>query len=496
MVDNIVIRTTTPRSDGATESSPAADTTALRPSVGGRTSLDTEDSFFGAFRVVQPPPSAESAWRTLTLDAQTLDRMPSQQLMQLLADLSPDISRALWDFLRMANPGWEIVTFIPGTEEPAPQAQARLDTFFALLADLYGSFDVIVGRLFIGAFLRGALMAELVLDGDGRIPVDLATPDPSSARFQRVTDPVRGVIWQLGQWQRGGFLPLDRPTVRYLPLDPLPGSPYGRAMAAPALFSSVFLIGLLHDLRRVVSQQGYPRLDLILNLQQMYDRAPADVQQDPEAWQTWVNDTLAEIKQTYAQLQPDDAFVHTDIVSVNKPVGTVDAQSLGAVDSLLKNLERMTMRGLKSTPLLFAGGDGGTSEANANRQWEVYAASIKSVQHLCENLLERLFSLALQAQGIVATVQFRFAELRAAELYRDEQTRQLKNANTFAEYAAGWISQDEAAQATVGHAPDQDVPRAWPSGPSSEVPVAPPPTPPSNPDPGSNRTPLRVIERT
>jgi hypothetical protein len=92
------------------------------------------------------------------------------------------------------------------------------------------------------------------------------------------------------------------------------------------------------------------------------------------------------------------------------------------------------------------------------------------MQHLLETLLEGLLTLALQAQGIRATVRFRFAELRAAELLRDAMTEQLNIANASALYAAGWISQDEAAEMVVGHPADAPAPRApvagaeWPAG--------------------------------
>src|SRR5690606_28043428 len=138
-----------------------------------------------------------------------------------------------------------------------------------MLDDHYGSVDIVFGRLFMSAFLRGALFAELVLDSGGRVPVDLATPDPISVRFRRVQDPQRGPIWQPGQWQGGEFVPLDRPTVRYTPVDPFPGSPYGRPLAAPSLFTTLFLLAMLHDIRRVVQQQGYPRLDISLDTEKM-----------------------------------------------------------------------------------------------------------------------------------------------------------------------------------------------------------------------------------
>lgn len=440
---------------------PTLQTETARRLAGGRLSVDRPADLFGTPRILVPG-SADHNWRTLDLDTGTLDRISSAELMELLVDVSPDISRALWDFLRLCNPGWEAAALLG--EEPDEAGQIALDAFLGALGALYGSVDVVLDRLFMGAFLRGGMLGELVLDKRGRLPIDLATPDPETVRFRLANDDERGQVWQLCQQQGPGrTVPLDRPTVAYVPVDPLPGSPYGRPLASPALFSSLFLLGLLHDLRRVVAQQGYPRIDLAVSMEKLQAAMPDDLADDQEAMKGWVAAVISEVQTVYGGLEPDDAYIHTDVIAVNRPVGAVDASSLGAVDGLIKALERMLTRALKTMPLLMAD-TAGASEANANRQWEVHAAGIKSLQHRAESLLGRLLTLALQAQGLRATVRFRFAELRAAELLRDAQAEALQIANARAKYDAGYIGQAEAAQIVVGHAPDQPEPRVASSG--------------------------------
>src|SRR5262249_29468112 len=46
-------------------------------------------------------------WYDLDLDAESLSKLAPAKLLELMTDVSPDISRAMWDFLRMCNPGWE-----------------------------------------------------------------------------------------------------------------------------------------------------------------------------------------------------------------------------------------------------------------------------------------------------------------------------------------------------------------------------------------------------
>jgi len=409
-------------------------------------------------------PDREVDWRALNLDRATLDRIGTADLVHLMADVSPEISGALWHFIRFCNPGWEAVALRPGTEKMDVKAQARLGDFLDLLGQTYGAVDVVWNMLFVTGFLRGAFFAELVADDRGRLPVDLVAVDPHAARYRRHKDPLRGEVWQLGQMVNNTWIPLDVATIGYVPVDPLPGgAPYGRSLVTPAVFSALFLLSLLHDLRRVVAQQGYPRLDLEVRLEELINSMPDEFEQDANKQQGWVKAVIDEVAAVYGQLEPDDAYVHTDIVKVNRPVGAVDASSLGAVDSLIRAVERMATRGLKTMPLLM-GSNEAVSETHANRQWEIHVAGVKALQHLAEQLLERLLTLALEMQGIQAVVRFRFAELRASEQFRDAQTEAMRIANARAKYEAGWVGQNEAAQEVTGHPADAPAPRVSAAG--------------------------------
>lgn len=413
-----------------------------------------------AAELLKEPGDPIDDWRNLDLGRRPFDKRTPAEMLEHLTNTSPEVSRALWDFLRFCNPGWEVRAVKQGNPDvEVTKGTQALNEFMDVLKGNYGSADVVIGRLFIGAWMRGGFFGEVVLGKDGKTPVDIATPDPGSVRFKAEDDPIRGEIWQLYQLQDMDMVRLDRPTVRYIPVDPLPGSPYGRSPAYPGLFACLFLLSILYDIRRVVSQQGYPRIDIAISLERLQQAMPDSLDDDPEALNTWIQGAIQEVADAYESLEPDDAYVHTDVITVNRPVGTVDSNSLGAIGGLITALERMSVRALKTMPLMMGITDG-VSEANANRQWEIHVAGIKSLQHLGESLLEHLLSQALQSQGIPAVAQFRFSELRAAEMLRDEQVRQLNVQNTMLEFEAGWISQDEAAQKVVGHDAVEKQPRA------------------------------------
>jgi hypothetical protein len=439
--------------------------------------------FASALQTVAPF-SADRYWRDLVLDKDPMSKISPWKLMELMADVSPEISRALSDFVLMCNPGYEARAVRPGTDDQDKEAQKELDSILATLRKLYGSPKVVIDRLFTNAALRGAFFSEAVLDEAGRELVDLVTPDPAYVAFRRVPDPIRGAVWQLGQWQNGQFVVLDRPTISYIPIQPLPGRPEGRPLFSSALFCALFLLGVLHDLRRVIQQQGYPRIDIEIDLEKLRDSMPEDMGSDPQEFMDWAEGVVKLVQSVYSGLEPDDAYIHASFIQVNKQtVGATNTSSLGAIDGLFKALERMTTRAAKSMPLLMATTDG-VSEANANRQWEIYAAFIKSIQQLGETMLEHQFGLAMQAKGVYASVDFKFAELRAAELLRDAQVELLNTQTARMQYDNGSISADEMAQKSAGKAKaDAPAPRQAPSpGNNGATDAA-----NTNPDPGSNR---------
>lgn len=487
------------RANGGSGLVMGADAKSVKHTPLGRRSRKTWDKkhndiglFGGRFATILEPDDHEGDWHRLELDRETLHKVRPQELLKILANVSPPFSRAVWDYMRLCDAGHEIKVYRSGTEEVDETAKAALDAIIRELKNNYGSMKSITTRLFMNGYLRGAMLAEIVLNAQREV-VDFVVPDAYTARFKKISDTERGDRWQLGQLQDGKFVPLEYDTIRYMAHDEWPGSPYGRSPALPGLFPCLFLIGLTHDLRRVVAQQGYPRIDISLDLEKLAAAFPIIHRNGGENWDRLIDDTLSTITDVYAQLEPEDAFVHTDDQSVNRPVGTLDGNSIQASDTLIRALERMAVQALKTMPLMFGITDG-VSEANANRQWEIQAAAVKSLQHMAETVLEDLFQVGLAAQGFICDVKWRFSELRASELQRDEQTVMIRTQNAGYIRDQGWMTELEAAEYGLGRPPSPKVVKELEKRPIKKPvePVEPgnspqnPPPADADPDPGEN----------
>ena len=426
----------------------------MRALAGGRLSRDSESTLLGAYgSILDVPESPESDWRRLNLDANTLDRLPPSVLSVILADLSPDVSMALWNWLRLCNPGWTCIVTRPGTSDPDLPAQSLLDAFLASLRGPYVNqtpgANVVIGMALSSLFLRGSALLELVLDARGRVPVNIAVPDPIYARYKKVKDPVYGDGYELGQYQNQKWVPFDRPTIISVPLDPLPTGPYGRPVAGSSLNTVLFLVAVFNDLRRVIQQQGWPRMDLEVDLPALLAAMPPE-SDDPTALQNWAQEAIDQIVTVYNALEPDEAYVHLNTTKVNGVAGAVGSAGLAAIAAIVQGLERRMARALKTQPM-FLGITDSSTESQAKQQVAMQAAGIRAVQHALEDAITRLLKIALEVQGVLADVEFRFSELRALEADANASTDAAEIANWEAKVRNGWATADEAAMAVMGH---------------------------------------------
>lgn len=385
-------------------------------------------------------PDATVAMKAQFFDVDALTRVPHHKLVDQVIDASPEISRALWDFLRMSVAGYDVRVFYPGTNRARPhrRGQQILDEFRDTLKWKHGDESVIYREMLANGYTRGAMILELEMDDQGLYPVDLASPDPAVFCFKLIDDK-----WKLGQYQGPDWIEMDRITFRHVQLDKRGSRPEGHAPITGALFPALFLLGLFQDLRRVIANQGYPRLDIAVDTEQLAALLDDERFQSIEDFDDAADQLISIIQSKIADVGPGDAYVHLDLVKFTGVIGAI-TNELRGIDSIITSLERMVARGLKSTALNMIITDT-AGESNANRQWEMYTESIKSVQNPAEVLIETVYELALRAYGIIADVSFKFATVRAAEAFRDAQTKRAEIENAGYMQDRGWLTPTEAA---------------------------------------------------
>lgn len=417
-------------------------------------------SFFSSLAVFSP----NSKWRKFALQEKVslaeLQNIPIEDIAELLADVSPEVSLALHIRTILSNAGYKIEARKMDSDDVDEDANNELKAIRKCLSRYYGTEDVIYNQAFLTIWLRGGFLAELVLQDNLEDFADIATPDPKTLRFRKIKDEVRGDIWEYGQYQNGTFIPFnDFQQIKYVPFMPFPNKREGRPLISSSFFIAVFIMAVLRDFKRVIQQQGYPRNDVSIDFSKMQNLIPDNAQNDPAELEKWAKRAVSDITTYIEGLEPDETYVHGEFIEMNQPVGAMSGNILSGFDSLFNALERIAARGCKVPPL-FMGIIENVSEANANRQFEAFIKDLQSGQEIVQNTFIDLYELALQAKGFAARVHFEFETNRQSERVRDAQANLLEAQHAAFCYFMGWYSQEQAARfGAKVETPDQDEPR-------------------------------------
>lgn len=407
----------------------------------------------------------DALWISMDFSENIFTQLGNADILRVLSGLSPDVSKALWDYNRMINPGYTIKALRDGKVDEA--AQLALEQVLEEHIKAWGSIEALISQFVSSFFIYGAIASDLRESENSWLVEPLS---PVTIRFKKGGE--TGLPWIAHQLEATGSYQLKKIESRYFlysALDPIVGQPYGSPIAGPVAFTSVFLLSLVRDLRRVISQQGYPRIDIAVDVEKLIQNSPPEVASDPDALSDWVNSLMDEIATVYAKLEPDSAYIHSDVVAVNSPVG-LSGNALDSLDEFIAVLERWTLRSLKTTQILMSSVET-LSKEGATRQWEVFLTGIRNLQKLISAALSTQFTRILAIAGIRSKVVFELEALTISEQMRYAQVLSIVISNAQRMYLAGWISQDEASMMAVNKTAYLPEPLQLPSalGPFPEV---------------------------
>lgn len=406
---------------------------------GGRATQLTEmDSGNAGFDGVLPIPDPTVSWRTLETQRKHLLNLPYTNLSQMALDLSPQVNKGLWDFVRYGNPGIVV-------EDSNTRAEDAVNAFYKEIGCYYGNAKNHFDSMWSSIFVFGGLFTELVLNRGATRPIDISVNDALSVRFRLVDHPERGQTHEMGQQTRFGFKSHENnPLVRYIGFDRVGNNPYGRPLIAPSVHASLFLLGLISDLRRMIANQGLSRIDYALEAEEilrLIDRNP-DIANDDEATAQFIEGQINNIKSVLSNLDVDQDYVHLSTVSVNYATSPTQT-NLNGLDTLVSNLQRDVVNGMKSISGLSNMLDS-TTETHITRQLEYYIAAVGSVQEEFGELLSDYANIGNQVQGIRSNTSVKFKKQRAGDRKTIADTEKVQTDTILAKFQAQVISRDEA----------------------------------------------------
>ncbi len=454
------------------------------PLAGGRQSVPTNWNPLGlsGYHFV-----VRREYQDLDLSNINIGDYEATQLLEVLADLSPDVSRAVWNVLRVAG---SQLTFqvVDKNDEDDLQGQAIVDEVVGRLNITAGGISNLIVQLIMTAYLQGAICMDIAPTAKLDDVEDFFPVNPITIYFMRDENQFP-IPYQRQPLFWGSIIaPFRRMNTQlflYTPIDPYVDDVYGRPPAAPVLQVVFFQTQVLRDLQRVIHSQGWPKIDISVLTDIIMQHMPADIKIDPQQQQDWINARLNEITSAYNNMNPEDAYIHPDYVEVSSDAAKA-GESLFNVEGLLRVIRMQLISALKQLPVLM-GEHLGSTETYSVIELAIFTQSIEVFRQPVGHMLSRALEVALQLRGHVAVVRPKWAPIQVQSRMAIALADAQEAANQVYYRDQGWITQDTAAIKLTGSNAVSEVPPIY-----TMVPPMPMPPAPQQPKPNNGPLPAHV----
>lgn len=374
------------------------------------------------------------------------------EILSIIRDLDPQVSQAVWNYLRLMNPGHDLRAYVSSggseKEEKGP-AQDFLDELARRVGSEYGGgLDQLHNVLNLTLITKGAEALEVTPTADLRDVFDWYPVDPAFISFRR--EEGRLLLGQL--LTDGKFEELNPDLVFHQPLDPDVNDPYGRLPILSVVNTIVTMATTLADIRATSHNQGYPRIDVSVSWETLLKAAPTELKGpgNEAGLMSWAAAELQAVVGEYENLQPDDTFVHYDFVDLKMVGGTAPASLAFNFKEFIAILDARAARGLKHLPIL-SGLTGTNSESHGSIEWQIQVAGIEALQRVTKRLIEKAANASLRLKGLNAYAKLTYREIRTVDRLYEAQSALFEAKAHQISVAMGWESNDEAAQDLFGH---------------------------------------------
>lgn len=402
-------------------------------------------------------------WQTMlsqTLPRPMLRTEGVAEKLRVIRDVAPDASMAIWNTVRLGVSDWSLAVLSGESEAGEKLIDQQKTTMLnewaktGIAKDYGKGLVAFMSTAILTLMTEGAVAAEVELSPGLDNVVDWHLVTPSRVQARRVkkdeATPERpeGTLVYVWTNTEGEQKDLSETQFIYIPMDPEIGDPFGRSPILPSLMQIEFQMALLADLRAVVHNQGYPRIDVSVMEEAVVAAAPASLQQygKEEELGAFVQTQIETLAQKYGELQPDDAFIHLDNVNVSTwaPGTSLD---FGKVEDIVTS---QIVTSLKQLPILLGRNEGST-ETHGTVQYRIYVKGVESLREKVAELVQFCSDLTLRVWGEAGYTWLEFEEIRHTDRQKEATAGLLEHQALTLATQEGWINDDEAANILYGH---------------------------------------------
>ena len=372
-----------------------------------------------------------------------LSKLNSTDIIRLLVYIEPNVSHAISNYLRVFDSGYYLTAKKPNGSTHKEGETFLNEVVMRLNSPSGSNFvpDNSLNRFILEVathtLLDGALAAEIEFDEFYRA-AGLYSIDPATINFT-----YKGGRLVPYQGQGYGEVPLDYPTIFYVPVDSIAGDPYGTNQILSVIQPVMNKFRLLQDFARALHNLGFDRIDIEINQQAVIDSCKSRGINDPQLILAEINRVVTESTTSLRSLDADDNPVHVDLLKLSPLEGKNASKGLD-VQAVVNVLLSEIASGLKTYATILGKRFGGSTEGYTSVEALLFIKLIEGFHSICKRLLDRIFTLILQVEaGIQAYASWEWLEPSLRPTYESAQYYAAFSLMLWEEEQLGAISQQE-----------------------------------------------------
>lgn len=391
-----------------------------------------------------------SPFRSRTGDVlKTLRSIPDEaQAIEYLKQVNPDVSMAVWNFVRLANQGNDMHFYDLKNGTKRTDLEEKWREFASRINEISNSgLDGLIDQLHYSSFLLGGMGVEVEVTSDRKDIYDVYVVKPQTLEWE--LKEINGrKKWVPYQWNselnKKVYLDSSNANFFWVPADPDIGDPRGTLNLSPVLQAIDFQMQILQDLQAVLHHQGYPRNDISIDLERLLNICPSHIKNDPTQLNEWLNQHLNNVINMMENIAPDSDYIHFNDIEINMNQGANANRSLD-VRAITEMLDTQTLSGLKQMAI-FMNRNQGVTESWGTVQFKIFVSGIQSCQRGSKRIIEEIARLWLRVQGEQAIAKFKHNTVDWNSEEQRLQVQLMKQEFYVIAQLMGWIDADKAAQ--------------------------------------------------
>ena len=209
-------------------------------------------------------------------------------------------------------------------------------------------------------------------------------------------------------FQNGHKVPVDVANFLWQPLDSDAEQINGNSPLRPALRHTFTKLEFLDNLRKVLKNQAWPKVKVVLDEEAVLNIAPPEIKHDQKKLIKFFNDYLAIIEDQLTNIAVDQNIVVYDTI---KEISFLESKIRFDPRPIAALLDAEAISALKAPPSTVGkGGSTKTGEGLASAELVIFRRTVKALRTIVETLYSRAFTFALRMNGMQGYVKFRLKE--------------------------------------------------------------------------------------